>query len=109
MNTLTGINSQYSISSDLMNNKVKTEELKERLQNSSATDTELMDACKGFETYMVEQVIKQMQKTVPKTEDKNTYLEYFGDMLNNEYAETVTEKQGLGIAQMLYDAMKRNS
>ena len=45
---------------------------------SSATDDELMDACKQFEAYFLEQVFKQM------------------------------ESNSLGLAQMLYEQMKRN-
>jgi phosphoribosylamine--glycine ligase len=56
-----------------------------------------------------EQVMKEMKKTVPEGEDeKSPYLEQFGDMLYEGYAEKATENQGIGIAQMLYDAMKHN-
>jgi len=49
-----------------------------------------------------------MRKTVPDNGDKNEYLNYFGDMLYQEYAEKVTDSKDLGIAQMLYESMKRN-
>lgn len=109
MNTLLGISSPYSTSADIVSKSVKAEDLKHKLENSEATDTELMEACKSFEAYMIEQVMKHMQKTIPNNGEKNIYLNYFGNMLNNEYANAATEKQELGIAQMLYDAMKRNS
>ena len=36
---------------------------------TQATDDELMDACKQFEAYFVEQMFKSMMKTVPKNEE----------------------------------------
>ena len=36
---------------------------------SKATDKELMDACKQFEAYFVEQMYKSMLKTIPETEE----------------------------------------
>lgn len=81
---------------------------------STASAEELMDACKEFESYLVEQVIKQMEKMVPKSDEKSTvskYMDYFGDTYTQKLAEYVTESndgKGLGIAQMLYEQMKRN-
>ena len=77
---------------------------------SKATDEELMDVCKQFEAYFVEQVIKSMEKMIPKDEDSTTskYLDYFGDTFTQSLASTVTEQTDLGLAQMLYEQMKRN-
>lgn len=98
-------------SADLLSNNKKAEGIKETLNNSAATDEELMDACKSFESYMLEQVFKSMESTVPKSEEEenNEYLSQFGDMLYEEYAEDATESQSFGLAQMLYDSMKRNA
>ena len=52
--------------------------------------------------------MKEMEKTIPGRDDKNPYLEQFGDILYEEYAKDATEGEGLGIAQMLYESMKRN-
>jgi flagellar protein FlgJ len=67
-----------------------------------------MDVCKSFEAYFVEQMFKEMKKTVPQSNEKNEYMDYFGDMLYEEYADDVTERGDIGIAQMLYESMKRN-
>lgn len=77
---------------------------------SKATDDELMEVCKEFEAYFAEQVIKSMEKMIPKDEDSETskYLDYFGDTLTQELASAVTEQSDLGLAQMLYEQMKRN-
>lgn len=77
---------------------------------ANATDDELMDACKEFEAYFVEQVIKSMEKMIPRDEDSETskYLNYFGDNITQELAKTVSEQNDLGLAQTLYEQMKRN-
>lgn len=79
------------------------------IENGAATDEELMEACKSFETYMVEQVIKQTKKAMLTDEDsEGDYMKIFGDHLTQSYAEMITETGELGIAQMLYESMKRN-
>ncbi len=105
------IGSDSSYFSNMLNGTGKTDSITSTLQNSSATDEELMEACKSFESYLLEQVFKGMEKTVMKDdeEEENDYLTQFGDMLYEKYAEDTTENQSIGIAQMLYESMKRNS
>lgn len=79
---------------------------------SKATDDELMDACKQFEAYFVEQMFKEMMKTVPESETTSSYtsnlMDYYKDNMIQEIASDSTEQEGLGLAQMLYEQMKRN-
>ena len=79
---------------------------------SKASDEELMDACKQFESYFVEQMFKQMMKTVPEDpldQGSNSMLvDYYKDNLVKEYASAATDKEDLGLAKMLYEQMKRN-
>ena len=90
----------------------KAEKLSSSLSNiekGTATDEELMAACKEFETYLVEQVIKNTKTAMLDDEDsQGEYMKMFGDKLNQSYAEMITETADLGIAQMLYESMKRN-
>ena len=90
----------------------KAEKLSSSLSNiekGTATDEELMAACKEFETYLVEQVIKNTKSAMLDDEDsQGEYMKMFGDKLNQSYAEMITETTDLGIAQMLYESMKRN-
>ena len=92
-------------------NNTKADSIKNTLNNAESTDEELMDACKSFESYMLEQVFKGMKSTVPKSEEEesNDYMTQFGDMLYEEYAQSASEKESIGLAQMLYESMKRNS
>ncbi len=85
-----------------------------------ADDEELMGVCKQFESYLLEQVFKEMQKTIKITDDEtessvpglgtgksNALVDYFKDQTIAEISEKSTERDGLGLAQMLYESMKR--
>lgn len=101
-------NSHYFTAGNLAADNITGQMLTDKLKNKPTTDEDLMEVCKSFEAYFLEQVMKGMEKTIPFEGDKNPYLEHFGDMLYQEYAKSATEKQGLGLAQMLYESMKRN-
>lgn len=111
MSVSIGPNSINSISSGYLSKSAKTSGLEATLKNSEhATDEELMEACKSFESYLLEQVFKGMEKTILKDEEEeNDYLAQFGDKLYEEYAKDAAENGSLGIAQLLYESMKRNS
>lgn len=118
--SLDGLYSQYSdlYTSSSAKNSAAADKLKDKIATTDytkSTDDELMEVCKEFESYFTEQVFKAMEKMVPKSEDDSgsmsSYTDYFGDMLTQEYAKNATESdngRGLGIAQMLYEQMKRN-
>lgn len=101
-------NSYYLMAGNMAADNISSKMLSDKINNKTATDEELMEVCKSFEAYFLEQVMKGMEKTIPYQEEKNSYVEYFGDMLYEEYAKSATENQGLGLAQMLYESMKRN-
>lgn len=89
---------------------IAAKKLQNKLANGmeDATDEEMLEACKEFEAYLVEQVIKQMEKTVIKSEEDGEYVEVFGDYLTQGYAQAITEQGSMGIAQQLYESMKNN-
>lgn len=106
-----GTDSLYTSSLVNSGKSSKTSQIENTLNKdlSKATDEELMESCKSFETYLVEQVVKQVKKTMTSSEEKeNSYLTYFGDTLYEEVAEQITESGQLGIATQLFEAMKRN-
>lgn len=91
-------------------NSSGTENLIRNANKKEATDGELMTACKEFEQYMVEQVYKQMEKTIMKAdEEENDYVEYFDDFRIQAYAKMVSEQGKLGLAEQLYNSIKQNS
>lgn len=79
---------------------------------SKATDDELMDACKQFEAYFIEQMYKGMLKTIPENENTSNYtstiMDYYKDQMIQSVAEETSSQSNLGLAQMLYEQMKRN-
>lgn len=77
------------------------------------TDDELMEVCKEFESYLLEQVFKEMDKTTSifgEDEDgtSSQMVDYFKETTIAELASQSTEQNSLGLAQMLYEQMKRN-
>lgn len=80
---------------------------------SSAGDEKLMKVCKEFEAYFMEMVMKEVEKTIPKNEEEedssmSQLTDYFKDEMIQMLAEDVCEQQDLGLAQQLYEQMKRN-
>lgn len=82
---------------------------------STQSEEELLDACKEFEAYFLEQVFKEMEKTVDVFKDENSVSNYSNSMVDYFKGETIqslasesTENQGLGLAQSLFEQMKRN-
>lgn len=92
--------------------KYKSEKIDTSKDYSKASDDELMDVCKQFEAYFLEQCFKEMLKTTGKDEfssgSTSTLVDYYKDMMVQEISKQSTEKESLGLAQMLYEQMKRN-
>ncbi len=90
--------------------------VKSKIENTSSasTDDELWEACKSFEAYFMEQIFKEMQKSVdalkPEESDNSTstLVDYFKDQTLQEVCSTSVDKESNGFAQMLYENMKRN-
>ena len=111
---ISGMNNGYI---DYLSNAAKTDSA-DKMQKSlnadykNATDDELMDVCKQFEAYFVEQVFKEMRNTVPDisgaTGANKNLMDFYYDNMIQEMAAESTEKNSLGLAQTLYEQMKRN-
>ena len=129
MDYMTGINTSYADTYD----KTSSDLTDTGTDFSKASDDELMSVCKDFESYFVEQMLKSMEKMAKidsDDDDSSTSLfnsmasiggdsdsamstlgSYFGDEMIKNYAQLFTETnngKGLGIAQTLYEQMKRN-
>ena len=110
------INSLSSYYNDMYTNASNqaADKLQGKLQSdySKATDEELMDVCKQFESYFLEQMLKEMEKTIPVNEERTganaTLVDYYKDMMIQNVASQSTEQNSLGLAQTLYEQMKRN-
>ena len=80
---------------------------------TKSSDDELLAVCKEFEAYFVEQMFKAMQKMVPESSEEMSsstrqLQDYYKEQMTQSFAKQSTESGGLGIAQMLYEQMKRN-
>ncbi|MBR5178711.1 MAG: rod-binding protein [Lachnospiraceae bacterium] len=75
-----------------------------------ASDEELMEVCKTFESYLLEKILEKTKKTLTDSEEEENspYMNMFGDRLYQEYADQITEHGELGLAQQLFEAMKRD-
>ena len=79
---------------------------------SKASDEELMEACKQFESYFMEMVMKEMTKNIHLTgEDadagSSTMVDFYKDQTISRLAAQSTEQNSLGLAQQMYEQMKR--
>ncbi len=80
---------------------------------AAKSDEEMLDACKAFETYLWEQVIKSMKSASEVFSDgeKSPQVDYFMDTAITKTAEQMTEQtQGSNsLAMQMFEQMKRNS
>ena len=109
INTTANLSDYYSQLAKNANASAISSRLSEAA-GKNATDDELMDVCKQFESYLLEQVYKNMEKTATifGEEKDNQLVDYFKDLTIQEIASQATNQQSLGLAQMLYDQMKIN-
>ena len=111
---LTGLSSIYTDYRQTYANNERLEKMKADWEekNKGTEDEQLMDACKQFEAYFIEQMYKGMMKTIPTNENTSNYtatmMDYYKDQMVQSMAEESTAQGGFGLAQMLYEQMKRN-
>ena len=107
---LSGVSSYYDT---YTKNNISADKMKDKLSSdyTSATDDEMMEVCKEFEAYLVEQVYKQVQSTIKSDsdEDDNPYADYAYDLQAQQYAKLVSDQGKLGLAQQLYESMKKQN
>ena len=109
---LSGLTSAYSRYADALDlkNSSATGKLSSLQQKDlkNASDDELMEVCKEFEAYFMEMVMKEMVKTVDQDEESNALVDYFADSAITDLAKQASEQSEMGLAQQLYEQMKRN-
>ncbi len=102
-----------SLSDVYHSNAASSTRLKDRISSedySSATDEELMEVCKEFEAYFLEQVFKGMENMIPKSEEDSStsrLTDYFKESAIQQLASDTTQTQSIGLAKTLYESMKR--
>lgn len=112
---ISGLTSAYGQYADNLSGNAKAESLTNKVSGtdySKATDEELMEVCKEFEAYFLEMMYKEMMKTVPESElssgANSSLVDFYKDEMIKEVAATTAEQSNMGLAQTLYEQMKRN-
>ncbi len=119
ISSLNGYTDQLISSAEQSQAKQKLEKIQNALTSAASgksgevDNPELMDACKTFEAYFLEQVFKEMEKTVPEhdygDQATNNLVDYFKGNTIQSMAEQVADGEGLGLARQLYEQMSRNA
>ena len=78
---------------------------------AAAQDKKLRDACAGFEEMFMEIMYKQMRETVPEDSlfGNSNANKIFESMRDSELMKQAAASGGVGLADMLYKQMKKNS
>lgn len=80
--------------------------------SSSSTEEELMEVLKDFESYFIEQIIKEMKDTFTDEDEESSmasqYTDTFMDYAIEEVADILLEEVGGNMTQQLFEQMKRN-
>lgn len=113
---INGLNTDYTnYMSQSATASAKMDQIK-NMDYANATDDELMGACKQFEQYFVEMTLKEVFKTVDlfgMNESTSNAMATSKDLMKDNmiqtFAEKITDNANLGLAQQLYESMKRNT
>lgn len=107
---ITGItNDIYKQFTTSKQDKVSSTAFEDQLKEATEKqDSEaLLEACREFEEYFINQMFGEMRKTVqsggliPKSQGEKI----FEDMLYEEYSKEMAKGKGIGIAQMMYQQL----
>lgn len=110
---ISGLSSMYTDYADMLKtqNNASANKL-QKLDNqdlSGKSKDELLEVCKEFEAYFMEMMMKEMVKTIGEDdESSNSMVDYFKDTAITDLAKQATNQESLGLAQQLYEQMKRN-
>jgi len=70
----------------------------------------LKKSCRDFEAIFIQSLFKAMRKTVPDSGifEENNSSEMYKDMLDQEIATKIAQKQSIGLAEQMYRQMEKN-
>ena len=79
---------------------------------SNSTEEEMLEVLKDFESYFLEQIIKEMKETFTDDDEESSvasqYTDTFMDYAIEDIADILLEEVGGGLTQQLFEQMKRN-
>lgn len=92
--------------------QVKFEELLQKTMGAEGNedDAALLEACEEFESYYLNKVFSEMQKSVPKSDlmESSQGKDYYEDMLLDAYTREMAKGKGTGLKEMLFKQLKKN-
>ena len=95
-------------------NQYQANKMKNSIKNLSkdTKEDELMQVCKDFESYFIEEVIKEMKNNMLDKEDEDSSLatltDFHMDSVIEKVSDQVLDQSGMNLTQQLYEQMKRN-
>ena len=101
--TQTAKNASSSASAGAVNNAVGS-------INENSTEEEMKQAIKDFESYFVEQILKNVKESLKSDEDSaNSQLtDFFMEQVGQDLADQMVDQVGNRMTQTLYEQMCRN-
>ena len=78
--------------------------------NENSTEAEMKQAIKDFESYFVEQILKNVRESLKSDEDSSysQMTDYFMSTVGEQLADKIVDQVGDRLTQTLYEQMCRN-
>lgn len=81
--------------------------------SSDSTEEELLQACKDFESYFVEEILKEVKENLTDDDEEedssiSTLTDFHMDSVIELMADELVDEVGMNFTQQLYEQMKRN-
>ena len=81
--------------------------------NKTSSEDELMEVCKDFSSYFIEEVIKEIKENMTLKDEEedapmSTLTDFHMDGVIEEISDTMLDQTGNSFVQQLYEQMKRN-
>lgn len=100
--TQTAQNANKSASAGAVNNKIGN-------INENSSEEEMKQAIKDFESYFVEQILKNVRESLKDDDSSNAQLtDFFMEQVGQDIADQMVDQTGNRLTQTLYEQMCRN-
>ena len=101
--TQTAQNASTSASAGAVNSAVNS-------INENSSEEEMKQAIRDFESYFVEQILKNVQESLKSDEDSSNaqLTEFFMGQVGEQLADQIVDQVGSRMTQTLYEQMCRN-
>jgi flagellar protein FlgJ len=114
---ITSIGALDSVQSQARRDLDKSAKVQESFQSaltqamSAQDDEKLKKACQEFESYFLYKMIRQMRQTIPESDliPKSYANKIYEDLLDDEMSKKFSGMGGIGLADMMYKQIKRES